>query len=97
MPSEIGGMPSDTPERPPVPPAYPAVHDMPPPRSSVTLTAEEQENLESELAAVRTRQDVIVAGAQAPVPARAKAKKRPAPAAAAPRVIPATTSNNTIY
>ena len=88
MPSAIGGLPADAPERPATPPAYPAVHDMPPPRPNTTLTAEEQVKLETELTAIRTRQEIVTGTAPA---------KRSQPAAApAPRIIPAA-SNNSIY
>jgi hypothetical protein len=92
MPREVG-LPADAPERPAGPPAYPAVHDMPPPRSATTLSAEEQIKLEDELIAVRTRQEI------ATNPAPSAARRRPPPAAPAPpvpRIIPAT-SSNTIY
>jgi len=37
------------------PPAYPAVHDMPPPRNSTILTDYEQKKLENDLAAARRK------------------------------------------
>jgi hypothetical protein len=89
MPSAVG-LPADAPERPVAPPNYPAVHDMPPPRSNSTLSAEEQVKLEEDLVAVRTRQEVIAGTAPA------TAKKRRPPAPAEPRVIP-TASSNSIY
>ena len=49
MPSQMGGLPRGTPERPATPPAYPAVHDMPPPRASAVLTEERRRRLEAEL------------------------------------------------
>src|SRR6266849_5839434 len=55
MPSAVG-LPDDAPARPEASPAYPAVHDMPPPRATATLSAEEQEKLEHDLASLRTRQ-----------------------------------------
>ena len=82
-------LPTDAPERPVETPTFPAVHDMPPPRPNISLTAEEQVKLEDDLAALKTRQDIAVGASPAP------AKKRP-PAPAAPRVIPAA-STNTIY
>ena len=36
---------------------YPAVHDMPPPRATPTMTEEQQVKLEKELTAVRDRQE----------------------------------------
>ena len=56
LPAEIG-MPAGAPARPEVPYAYPAVHDMPPARTSVTMTEEEQVKLEKELANIRDRQE----------------------------------------
>ena len=41
------------PERPATPPAYPAVHDMPPPRYCVVLTEEEKKKVEAQLAVWR--------------------------------------------
>jgi hypothetical protein len=94
LPASIGGLPADTPERPAAPPAYPAVHDMPPPRPNTTLSAEEQIQLENELTAVRVRQDVITGAAPAKKP-----KPQPQPqaqTAPAPRVVPAS-STDSIY
>ena len=56
MPSQVGGLPAGTPERPVTPTGYPAVHDMPPPRTDVVLTKEEQKKAEAELAAARAGQ-----------------------------------------
>jgi hypothetical protein len=55
VPAGAGGLPEGTPERPATPYAYPAVHDMPPPRDSAVLTSAEQKKLEDELAAARNR------------------------------------------
>src|SRR5712691_3984871 len=87
VPSSVG-VPADAPARPEAPLAYPAVHDMPPPRSAPMLSAEEQEKLEHDLAAVRTRQEAVAGVTPA-------AKRKPAPAlmpAAPPRIIPANNS-----
>jgi hypothetical protein len=56
MPKELGGLPTGTPARPDAAPAYPAVHDMPPPRSTAVLTEEERKKVEAELAAMRAEQ-----------------------------------------
>jgi hypothetical protein len=56
LPAQVGGLPAGTPERPAAPTAYPAVHDMPPPRQDVVLTADEQKRATAELAALRARQ-----------------------------------------
>jgi hypothetical protein len=56
MPSQMGGLPAGTPPRPEAAPAYPAVNDMPPPRSAAVLTEEERKKVEAELAAMRAEQ-----------------------------------------
>ncbi len=55
MPAAIGGLPEAAPPRPQAPYEYPAVHDMPPPRSETVLTAEQQKQVEDELVAARNR------------------------------------------
>ncbi len=50
-------LPADTPARPATPYQYPAVHDMPPPRATEPMSAEDQLRLEQELIAVRNRQE----------------------------------------
>lgn len=55
LPSEMG-LPAGTPARPATPYQYPAVHDMPPPRSTAPMTEEEQLKVENELTAARNRQ-----------------------------------------
>jgi hypothetical protein len=57
MPKELGGLPAGTPARPDAAPAYPAVHDMPPPRNTAVLTEEERKKVEAELAAIRAEQE----------------------------------------
>ncbi len=56
LPKEVGGLPDSTPARPATQMAYPAVHDMPPPRTQVVLTPEQVKDAEAELTAVRDRQ-----------------------------------------
>ncbi len=56
IPAAVGGLPQDAPERPAAAPAYPAVHDMPPPRNSAVLTEEEKKRVEAELAVMRAQQ-----------------------------------------
>jgi hypothetical protein len=56
LPSAVG-LPADTPARPATPYQYPAVHDMPPPRSTEPMSAEDQLKLEKELSAARDRQE----------------------------------------
>jgi hypothetical protein len=55
MPTAVGGLPAGTPPRPDTPSAYPAVHDMPPPRGDTVLTSEEQKKIEDDLVAARNR------------------------------------------
>src|SRR5712692_12083893 len=55
MPAAAGGLPEGAPPRPETPSAYPAVHDMPPPRGETVLTSEEQKKVEDELVAARNR------------------------------------------
>ena len=52
------GLPADAPERTGRPVAFPAVHDVPPPRNSVTLTNTEQDQMERELVTARDEQQV---------------------------------------
>lgn len=63
LPSEVGGLPAGTPQRPTQPGVYPAVHDMPPPRPNTVLTEEERKNAEAELKALRERQEKQAAAA----------------------------------
>ena len=88
IPSSVGGLSADTPERPTDPPAYPAVHDMPPPRPNTTLTAEEQVKLETDLAVIKARQDVLT-GAQSVK--RTPSQNQPS------RITPAASSSTSIY
>ena len=55
LPAATGGLPQNAPQRPSMPGTYPAVHDMPPARSSVVLTEDEQKKLEEDLIAARKR------------------------------------------
>jgi hypothetical protein len=61
LPTQLGGMPAGTPQPSAAPVAYPAVHDMPPPRQNAVLTEAEQKAAEAELAALRARQAKQVA------------------------------------
>jgi len=63
MPTIAGGLPENAPARPTSPGAYPAVHDLPPPRSQAVLTSEEQRKLEQELIAARERASTQPTGA----------------------------------
>lgn len=55
VPTAAGGLPEGTPQRPTGPTVYPAVHDMPPPRSKTLLSDAEQKKLEDDLVAARNR------------------------------------------
>ena len=81
MPESLGGLPPDAPKTPAMPYQYPAVHDMPPPRSDEPLSEDRQWQLEKELNAVRDRQEAANPDAQKAAEAAKKtAKKKPAPA-----------------
>ena len=64
LPQELGGLPAGTPERSATPPAYPAVHDMPPKRPNTVLTDEERKKAEAELVALRTAQQAAAKNQQ---------------------------------
>jgi hypothetical protein len=70
----VVGLPADTPARPADPVVYPAVHDIPPPRTGVVLTGMEQQKLEADLIAARDRQQ-----AAAGIPLAARKGKAPKP------------------
>lgn len=72
LPSQLGGLPTGTPQRPAVPYQYPAVHDMPPPRATDPLTDDQQYRLEKELQTIRDRQEA----AEAPKKGGSGTKKR---------------------
>jgi hypothetical protein len=77
------GLPADTPARPATPYSYPAVHDMPPPRATEPLSAEEQLMMEQELTRLRNRQTGAKPDKEADKSANKKkraksAKKKPA-------------------
>jgi hypothetical protein len=77
----VVGLPDDAPQRPATAAAYPAVHDMPPPRQSAVLTELEQQKLEKDLVAARQVQQGK-AGTSAARPknrAEVKAQKPPVP------------------
>ncbi len=57
----MGGETPNTPQAPANPPAFPAVHDMPPARTVPVMTEEEQKQAEAELVAARDRQAVTAA------------------------------------
>ncbi len=75
LPGDIGE-PADAPARPVTPYAFPAVHDMPPPRPTATMSEEQQIKLEKDLATVRDKQETREKSAAAPAP---PPKKKPVP------------------
>jgi hypothetical protein len=78
LPASVG-LPADTPARPATPYQYPAVHDMPPPRATEPMSAEEQLRLEKDLTAARERQEGHKPEDEKTSPASKKtAKKKPA-------------------
>lgn len=56
IPKQLGGLPDSAPKRAENPPAFPAVHDMPPPRTATLLDVEQQKRMEADLVATRNRQ-----------------------------------------
>ena len=55
LPKEIGGLPEGAPKRQENPPPFPAVHDMPPPRSQALMDKDQQTRLEADLVAARAK------------------------------------------
>jgi hypothetical protein len=55
LPAAVGGLPADAPPQPVTPVAYPAVHNMPPARSTSPLDSVQQKQLEDDLVAARNR------------------------------------------
>ncbi|MGC1465124.1 MAG: hypothetical protein WA792_05275 [Pseudolabrys sp.] len=51
----LGGLPTDAPARPAAPYEYPAVHDMPPPRSDTPMSEDQLLRMQKDLAAIRDR------------------------------------------
>jgi hypothetical protein len=54
-PRMLGGLPEGVPPRLETPPAYMPVHDVPPPRDTKKMTAQEKAKIEAEMAASRTQ------------------------------------------
>jgi hypothetical protein len=67
IPTWAGGLPQDVPDRPAVQPAYPAVHDMPPPRNDTVLNEAERKRLEDDLIAARERTERNIQTGTVPV------------------------------
>ena len=58
LPTSLG-LPANAPARPAAPYQYPAVHDIPPARSTTPISEEQQDKLEKELTALRDRQEAL--------------------------------------
>jgi hypothetical protein len=57
LPEAVGGLPPGAPERPVASYQYPAVHDMPPPRATQPMSAEDQVKTQTDLERLRDRQE----------------------------------------
>ena len=97
----VVGLPANAPERPAETLAFPAVHDMPPQRTTAVLTADEQRTMERELVSARdTTQKTAPKPARRPAPAKPAAKPavaaraRPAPQAEPAVSMPAPPSSS---
>lgn len=78
MPESMGGLPAGAPARPNVTNRqFPAVHDMPAPRSTQPMSEEEQVKLEKDLQGLRDRQNAA-AKDDAPPASAAKPAAKPA-------------------
>jgi hypothetical protein len=80
VPQELGGLPAGAPARPGEAVPFPAVHDMPPQRTTSLLDTEQQKRLEADLIRLRNRQpnqqkNIAREKAKAEKAARAKANK----------------------
>ena len=89
LPPSMGGLPADAPAAPKTPYQYPAVHDMPPPRTDKTLSDDQQSDLLKQLENARDRQvrkseQEREAGDDTPKPA-AGTKKKPSAAKKPPK------------
>ena len=62
VPTSMGGLPEGVPQRPATPAAYPAVHDLPPPRQDSARSDAESKRLREDLKNTRNR-------VTAPIPA----------------------------
>jgi hypothetical protein len=87
LPQSMGGLPEGAPARPNVTNRqFPAIHDMPAPRSTQPMSEEEQVKMEKDLQAIRDRQNAAAKDeATPPAPAPA-AKTAAAKTAAKPAV-----------
>ena len=90
------GLSSNAPARPAQQMAYPAVHDIPPPRTATVLTDIEQQKLETDLVSARDQLQTAVGVPSASRKKKEAAKTEAKAAAARPAPIPAA-SSRTIY
>ena len=77
LPPGLGGLPTDAPAQPKTPYQYPAVHDMPAPRSVKTLNDDELQKLEKDLQDARERQEKAAGTAPAAGGGKPKAAAQP--------------------
>jgi len=68
------GLPANAPSRPAQQMTYPAVHDVPPPRTAAVLTDIEQQKLESDMLTARNQQQAAAGVKLAPADNKAAAK-----------------------
>ena len=68
------GLPASAPARPAQQMTYPAVHDVPPPRTAATLTDVEQQKLETDLVTARNQQQAAAGVKLKPLDNKAAAK-----------------------
>jgi hypothetical protein len=82
---EFGGPPEGAPRRSENPPAYPAVHDLPPARSKALMDEDQQKRMEADLVATRSRlqgrQKQAIRDAQKPASGERPAAQAERPAA----------------
>ncbi len=95
------GVSPNAPARPAEQMAYPAVHDVPPPRTAIMLTDVEQHKLETDLVAARDQQQIAagvpLASRKKKVPAKTETAKTEAAKTEAARPAPAPASGARIY
>jgi hypothetical protein len=77
IPTSLGGLPEGVPERPAAQGAFPAVHDMPPPRADVKLSEAERQRLKQELIEQRARNEKAAAETTASTPSAGTPPPKP--------------------
>ena len=95
------GLSPNAPARPAEQMAYPAVHDVPPPRTAVMLTDIEQHKLETDLLAARDQQQIAagvpLASGKKKQPAKPEAAKSDSAKSDSARPAPAPAAGGRIY